>query len=117
MVAYGFHQSYQGWTGIISGSEFEKDYIYPSFNGKASEHKGDFYVQGGQLKGHSGALVLNSKGAIGMAHTTDIQVPLAVGVVPFENIQSCFLQHVQKLKFEVDCPLTTALDPPLFSLR
>jgi hypothetical protein len=96
VVSYGFNPHMRGWTGVLGGPyETIREVPIRPFNGMAEINAGEYVSYGDQLPGHSGALVINSVGAVGMAHTRN-RDDRTVGIVPITEVDNCFKELVSK---------------------
>jgi hypothetical protein len=111
VVFFGYNKNMRGWTGILGGP-FETESFFPSklFNGQGIINIGEYVCFGDQLVGHSGCLVLNSVGGVGVAHNFEDRM---VGIVPIKDVDNCFLQLAKKKLLQTiqNCN-TTIIRPP-----
>mmetsp|Transcript_4146 Transcript_4146/g.6207 ORF Transcript_4146/g.6207 Transcript_4146/m.6207 type:complete len:294 (+) Transcript_4146:54-935(+) len=114
VVSFGFGVDVRSWTGIVGGPFEKGNDVDIHFSGEAILNDNEFLALGDQFIGQSGGLVINSRGAVGVAHTFDRERKRVVGIVPFADVQSCFDKLIPRkaIKRVEECQGVQKVSPP-----
>ncbi len=99
VVAFGFYEFSNAWTGTLSGKFGRNETHYEPFADKANWPADTHIFTGDQNKGMSGAPVLNSFGLVGLASAVmpgSFQNNRLVGVIPVSEIFKCVNYYGKK---------------------
>lgn len=113
IVLYGFGPI-RASVGIVGGAYEKTTFVQPPFTGILTSKAGDFVAIGDQFAGQSGALILNTQGAVGVAHGYRAGAQRLVLIVPLDDIQKCFrvAGAAGSIKRRVDCTSLVDFAPP-----
>jgi hypothetical protein len=122
VVAHGFSDNAvrTSWTGHIMGNRYGEmndgfSRSAPHFSGEANIPVDALIVDGNQLNGMSGALVLNGYGAVGVANAISQLHKQSTIVIPLSHVTSCMIENGKRghLKRQSSCENLVVVDPPV----
>ncbi len=106
VVAFGYSDYSNSWTGILSGKFGRNETAFKPFNDQANWPPDTHIFTGDQNKGMSGAPVLNSFGLVGLASAVmpgSFNNSRFVGVIPVEEIFKCVKYYGKQLPTKESC--------------